>query len=300
MIKNLSAHKKTVFLGCFYMVLTVFMFGLGNALVKVIAAEIPVIQILFFRAILAVAMLWGYFKVTNKPHLMKSQNIKLQLGRGAIGFFSLYTLFLSFQLLPITDATALSFATPLFITMLSVPLLKEKVSMPCWIAVIIGFLGVSYMADPTGNVTLLGSAAAIVSAFLEGTVMILSRTLSKKDHPLTSVFYHVVVISLFAACFMPFYWEPVSWSLFLLLVLLTFISNLGQIFVVFAYSKAPAVVIAPILYTLIIWGGLFGYFFWGERLNEHLLLGLPVVILSGLYIIYQEFKAHKEHTPEMG
>ncbi len=300
MTKGQFSHKKELFIGCFYMIAAVFMFGLGNALVKKITAEIPVIQVLFFRATWALAMLWVYFNFVKKKYLMKSHNMKLQLWRGAIGFFSLYTLFLSFELLPMTDATALSFATPLFITLLSVPLLKERVDGKCWMAVIVGFIGVTYIADPTGNVTLIGSGAAVISAFLEGVVMILSRILSKKDHPLTSVFYHVLVIAPMAACLVPFYWQPVSLMMGLLLFVLAFVSNLGQVFVVYAYSKAPAVVIAPILYTLIIWGGFFGLVFWGEALSSHLLIGLPIVILSGLYIIYHEFKMRQAHTPEIG
>ncbi len=281
-------NSKQVYLGCFYMFLGIFMFGLGNVLIKKINLEVPVIQTLFVRALLSCLGLAVYFYLFGKKDLFKTHNRALQIVRGVIGFFSLYSLYLSFDLLPLTDATAISFATPLFITALSLPVLKEKVTTPLWIAVCVGFIGVSIMAEPTGHVTLLGAGVAIFSAFFESLVMLFSRLLSRKDAPLTSVFYHATVIAIIAGCLTPFFWVPVSFSMVLYLILFALISCLGQIFVVYAYTTAPAVALAPIIYTLMIWGALFGWFVWGESLSHNLLMGMPIVILSGLYIVRKE------------
>jgi drug/metabolite transporter (DMT)-like permease len=270
------------------MFLGIFMFGLGNVLIKKINLEVPVIQTLFVRAFLSGVGLAAYFYLFGKKELFKTHNRALQIVRGIIGFFSLYSLYLSFDLLPLTDATAISFATPLFITALSFLVLKEKVTTPLWVAVCIGFIGVSIMAEPTGHVTLLGAGVAIFSAFFESLVMLFSRLLSRKDAPLTSVFYHATVIAIIAGCLTPFFWVPVSFSTMLLLILFSLISCLGQIFVVYAYSTAPAVALAPIIYTLMIWGALFGWFVWGESLSHNLLIGMPIVILTGLYIVRKE------------
>lgn len=270
------------------MFLGIFMFGLGNVLIKKINLEVPVIQTLFVRAFLSCLGLFAYFYFFGKKELLKTQNRPLQIIRGVIGFFSLYTLYLSFDLLPLTDATAISFAAPLFITALSFLVLKEKVTTPLWVAVCVGFIGVSIMAEPTGHVTLLGAGVAIFSAFFESLVMLFSRLLGRKDAPLTSVFYHAAIIALIAGCLTPFFWVPVSFFTTLLLILFSLISCLGQIFVVYAYTTAPAVALAPIIYTLMIWGALFGWFVWGESLSRNLLIGMPIVILSGLYIVRKE------------
>jgi drug/metabolite transporter (DMT)-like permease len=284
----MQTKSKQVYLGCLYMFLGIFMFGLGNVLIKKINLEVPVIQTLFVRAFLSGVGLAAYFYFFGKKELFKTHNRPLQIIRGVIGFFSLYTLYLSFDLLPLTDATAISFATPLFITALSFLVLKEKVTAPLWIAVCVGFIGVSIMAEPTGHVTLLGAGVAIFSAFFESLVMLFSRLLSRKDAPLTSVFYHATVIAIIAGCLTPFFWVPVSFSTMLLLILFSLISCLGQIFVVYAYTTAPAVALAPIIYTLMIWGALFGWFVWGESLSHNLLIGMPIVILTGLYIVRKE------------
>lgn len=268
-----------------------FMFSIGNVLIKFTSVNLPVIEVLFFRGILSVFMLLGFLLLTNKICLLKSNMPSLQAFRGIIGFISGYFLFLSFDLLPLTDATAISFASPLFITMLSIPLLKEKISTRLWVAIVIGFAGVSYLAHPTGQVTFMGAAAALISAFLEGLIMVVSRMLSNKgDAPLASVFYHTFFIGTLAAFFVPFSWVAPNWTSSLQLFGIALTGTLGQLFVVLAYKYAPAAVVAPVIYTLIIWSGIFGYIFWGEKPDLDMLLGLPIVVLSGLYIILQELK----------
>lgn len=285
---SLPKTSTAVWKGALYMALAMFLFGIGNALVKETAAECSVIQIIFFRSVWALVTLFIYAAYSQKLSLFKTQKLSYQLLRGTIGFISLCAMFYSFDVLPLTDGTALAFAAPLFITALSYPLLKERVGWKIWIAVFIGFMGVSIMANPSGNITFMGGLAGILSAFLEATIAIMGRQLSRTDSPVTTTFYHTLVLTILAALLVPFFWGSISSMNFLLLIAIGLVSAIGQVFMVLAYSMAPAAVIAPLLYTLMIWASLFGYLRWDESLGLNLLLGTPIVIAAGAYIIYQQ------------
>ncbi len=292
----IKSNKRQLIAGALCMLAAVFCFGIGNVLVKIECERINVMQVVFARCLLATLFMVAYFATGNRASYYQTKNPKLQILRGFIGFISMSTLFISFDLLPMMDATAISFATPLFISLLSLPMLKERMSLSQWIAIFIGFAGVIVICNPSGNVTAMGASAAFLSAIIEAVVMIMSRQLGKYDRPLTSVFYHGLVIALFSSFFMPFVWTCPTFIDFIFLIATAAVCCAGQIFVVYAYNLAPASVVAPLLYTLILWGALFGYVIWGETLTANLIYGMPVVILSGLYVIYQESRKVKETT----
>ncbi len=289
--------KVAAYVGCASLAMGMLMFGIGNALIKKTSEELPVIEVVFMRSMFSVLYMFLYLVLAGKLHWLKSHNPKLQITRGVVGFFGLYTLFWSFSLLPLPEATAFTFASTPFITALSYPMLKEKVGVPRWVAVIVGFIGVLIIARPTGDVTMLGATVAISSAAIESMIMVWARLL-KKDKPVTSVFYHTGIIALIALFILPFQWVTPSMENVFALAMLGLVSCLGHIFIVYAYSIAPAVVVAPMLYTLIIWGALFGYIFWGETLSSSLIFGVPLIVASGLYIVHREKIRKVEHIPE--
>jgi len=284
-------QKSKVLVGALYMTLAMFLFGIGNGLVKETAQDCTVTQIIFFRSLWALATLVVYMFVAKKFSLIKTHKLPQQLSRGLIGFVSLCAMYYSFDVLPLTDGTALVFASPLFITALAYPLLKEHVELKIWVAIFIGFAGVSIMANPSGHVTFAGVSAGILSAFLEAVIAIMARKLSSTEHPITTTFYHTLVLTVVAGALVPFFWNPISLSSFVLLIVLGVLSAIGQVFMVSAYSMAPAAVVAPLLYTLMVWAAILGYFRWDESFRIHLLVGAPIVIVSGVYIIYRESRA---------
>lgn len=285
-----KSNKKKVFMGAFFMLLTMMIFGMGNAFIKEVGEENHVMQIVFFRCTWVLVCIVGFLVSTKSLHLLKTTQLKLQMLRGFIGFFSMYAMFYSFDALPLTDSTVLVFASPLFITALSYPLLKEKVGLKRWIAVFVGFFGVFIMAQPSGKVTLLGVAAGLFSAFLEAVIGNMARMLSKEDHPITTVFYHTFIIWVISIFFVPFCWQPIQMENHIFLCILGALAAIGQVFLVKAYSLAPVSVVAPLLYTLIIWTSIIGYFRWGEKLGKEILIGGPFVIGAGIYIVYQAAK----------
>lgn len=298
LLKDMS-RQKAAYIGCLSLCFGMFMFGIGNALIKEASETLPSVEVVLLRSIFSVSYMFLFLLFTGKLHWLKSHNYPLQIGRGIIGFFGLWTLFLSLKILPMPEATTFTFLSPFIITALSGPLLKEKVSFQRWIAVAVGFTGVLIVAQPSGDVTLYGASIALISATIEGGVMLMARLL-KKDKPVTSVFFHTGIIALIAMIYLFFSgeWQTPTFHNIITVASLGLVSCLGHVSIVYAYSIAPAVVVAPMLYTLIFWGALFGYIFWGETISSMMILGVPLIVGSGIYIVHREKKEHTPHTTE--
>jgi drug/metabolite transporter (DMT)-like permease len=146
-------------------------------------------------------------------------------------------------------------------------------------------------------VTIFGAAIALTSAVIEAFIMLMARLL-KKDKPITSVFYHTSIIALIALAYLAITGDfkmPTMYNI-LTTAALGLVSCLGHNSIVYAYSIAPAVVVAPMLYTLIIWGAVFGYIFWGETVSTMLIVAVPLIVGSGIYIVRREKIERVTHT----
>ena len=267
-----------------------FFFGITNAVAKGTGNDLPLTEIIFFRSLVASLCMLFYARFQKTHHLLKTHHPKTQLLRGTLGFFQLYFLYWSFAALPMADATALSFATTLFVTALSVPFLKEKVNAPRWIATTIGFLGVVAISRPTGDLNAGGAVAAVISAFLEAMVMIYACRLGKHDKAFTTVFYYTLVTCFLGLLTLPFVWVTPTFNQISLITLLGIAGTSGHILIARSYQLAPAPVVAPMFYTLLLWGIIFGYLFWGEIPSLYALSGAAVIIACGLFIVRQEQK----------
>ncbi len=298
MIKNTLSRKKAAYLGVALVALGMFLFNIGNAVAKEASEVLSIAQVIFLRCCFGITMLSGYALFKGDLSLLKTKRLPLQLTRGLIGFLGLFFLFQSCNLLPLSEATAISFAATIFITALSVPLLKEHVGIHRWVAVLVGFVGILIVIKPTGNVNFLGAAAGLASAVFEALIMILARILGREDEAFTTVFYHTLVCLVLSGLICLFGWTPPTMAHVMMLAGLGVAGVMGHVVITKAYGIAPAVVVAPILYTMIIWGGLTGYFVWGEVPEPSFYLGVLLVIASGIYIVYRETKQQVPHVQE--
>jgi len=292
------SHTKTVYLGCLCMILGMFFFGITNAVAKATANDLPANELIFFRGLISSFLMLIYAKFRKSENLLKVNNPKQQIWRGSLGFFQLVFLYWSFALLPMADATAISFATTLFVTALAFPMLKEIVGPHRWTATIIGFSGVLFIAHPSGHLGFEGAAFAILAAFLEAVVMIYASRFGKDTKAFTTVFYYTVTTCVIGGLLCPFFWVTPTLSQILLMTLLGFAGTMGHIFIAMSYRFAEATIVAPMFYTLMIWGVIFGDVFFGEKPTLDVLLGSALIIACGLYIVHRERKKHLKHIPE--
>ncbi|MBS0185781.1 MAG: DMT family transporter [Proteobacteria bacterium] len=282
--------------GILSMLLAFFFFGIGNALVKDTTQTYSISQILSIRSftILLPLLFYIFFiqKKTKPFTVFKTENLKSHFFRGFLVIVSLWCIFAGLGLLPLANATVLGFTNVLFMSIISIPFLKEKVSFPQWIAIFIGFSGVLVIARPgsdLSNFIELGAIFMLIGGLLDGMVLLYPRKMGKKDSVLTILVYYALFSLFFGLCLMVFEgWVPIASSEDLLfLVGVGFFSLLGQLFATQAFQYAPAGLLSPLIYSILIWSALFGYLIWGEIPDIYTFIGAAILIGSGCYVIYK-------------
>lgn len=273
-----------------------FLFALMNLFVKLAAEDgVPIPQVMFFRNFIGMIPVLWLITQRRDWSLFKTQRLSGHFVRGFVGFFSMCCIFWSLHLLPLANATAIHFASPLILTSLSVVLLDEKVGPHRWTAVLVGLAAVLFMLQPAGDGDPLGSLVAMCAAILMAFAMIAIRKLSNSEHSLTIVFYFTVFSSLMSAAWMFFVWVTPSWPTLLCLIATGLIGGVGQILVTYAYSKGPAAYVSSFSYFAIVIAAAFDFLIWEHIPVWQVWVGSPVVIASGLYIVWRETK--KKYTP---
>lgn len=267
----------------------VSLFAVMNMLVKFGAESHSVPQLLFFRnAMGLIPVLLLIWRSPQSWNLLKTRRHKGHFVRSFVGVVSMACFFWSFALLPLADATAIHFAAPLILTALSVFLLKEKVGIHRWAAVIIGLGAVLFMLGPAGDGNIHGSLVALSAAVLSAFAMIAIRKLGSTEHALTIVFYFTAYSTVFTGIAMMFAWQPLDWHSLWLLAGIGLFGGCGQVLLTYAYAHAPAAYVSPFNYLAIVYAAAFDMVMWGVVPDWHIVLGSSVVIGTGLYIVFRE------------
>ena len=300
--------KTNVIAGIVAMLVAMFIFASLNALVKHLSGTYSIWQIVFFRfafgiiptSIMILMDSKGSKQMpTAKPSPLVMNNPVVVIGIGVLAAFAIYVLFQAFKIGRLADVTALAYSSIIFLTILSVPLLKEKVGWRRWAAVVVGFSGILLMASPDTNIQ-LGSLLGIGFAFLDAILMILIRIATKNNRTSTIAFYTSVTAALVAFPFVITDFQMPATSIDLMILMFLGIGGgIGQIFLTRSYSLAPAVAVAPMIYTSMIWGAIYGVVLFGESITLHLVTGAVIVVLSSLYIMYREHIEHKNPASDL-
>ncbi len=268
---------------------SIALFAVMNVCVKLSAATHSVVEIMFFRNLMAAVPVM--ILIRNHPQgwaLLKTSRPLGHFTRGAVGICGMAFFFMSFSRLPLADATALSFATPLVLTALSVPFLGEKVGIFRWAAVIAGFIGVLIIAKPSGNADLTGIAIALSGAVMSAFAMMMVRKLGSSEHALTIVLYFSLFGTMCSAVALPWFWSTPTAESLLWLCLTGLAGGGAQVLLTQAYALAPAAYVSPFSYLAIIFAAVFGWGIWGEVPSMNVAVGSAIVVGSGLFILYRE------------
>jgi drug/metabolite transporter (DMT)-like permease len=192
------------------------------------------------------------------------------------------------RFLPVADATAIYFISPILIMALSIPFLGEVVGWRRWSAAFVGLLGVIIVIRPgTGA---FGAAAflPVLSATCWASAAIVTRKMSGRDHPLTTLAYSALVGFLVLSVILPFVWVTPGWESVGIGLCVGIVSTIGHWLVILAYRHASASGIAPFSYVQLIWAGALGYLVFGALPDAWTILGAGIIAASGLYTAYRE------------
>jgi drug/metabolite transporter (DMT)-like permease len=205
--------------------------------------------------------------------------------------------FLALTMLPLAEQTALTYTTPLFVTLLSIPLLAEKVGIHRWSAVILGFIGIMVIALGQGafqgggwpeKAVMIGMAVAVSQGVWSALTTLLVRNLSATESSTTIVLWQSLLMTAFTAVALPFVWTtPNAWEL-LILILVGLVGGVAQVMLTEAYASAEVSSLGPYSYTSILWAVGLGWLIWGDMPTIATIIGAVLIVLSGLYILHRE------------
>jgi drug/metabolite transporter (DMT)-like permease len=274
--------------GIVYMIASVFVFTLANAMVKWLVADYPITQVIFVRCLFALLPCGVLLATQGGWSVMRTRRLKDHVLRAASQFVGMLCIFTAFRLMPLADAVAIQFASPLFLTVLSIFLLGERVGLHRWSAVLVGFAGVLVMVQPGPGLFASGAVFALGNALISASVTIAMRRMSLTESTTALVAWQALFTLIFSLCLLPFGWVmPDFWALSLMAGA-GVLSGVGQFCWTQAFRFAPAAVAAPFSYMAMIWALGIGFVVWGDLPTLPLLAGGVVVAGSGFYILYRE------------
>jgi len=282
-------------LGFLYMFLSVCIFSVMDLLVKW-SSDYPTGEVLFFRGFFGLLPTYFLIPKNKLKTFYTTKRSKEHLFRCLMGLMALIAIVIALRELPLAVVVSLSYAAPLFITVLSIFLLSEKVGVFRWLAVMIGFIGVIIIAEPgfkgMNYLYFLPLIFCIGMAFVTITIRKLSTT---EPIWLISIFF-TITISIAGLATIPMGWIIPNFQDFILLALIGVTGGSANLFLTQSYKLSEVSLVAPLKYLALIFAIVFGYLIWNEIPTVKTLLGASLVILASLIIFKREIY-HKQKIP---
>jgi drug/metabolite transporter (DMT)-like permease len=280
-------------------------FTLMGAVVRFLSQGLPLGEIVFARSAIAIIPLFLMLAWRNElSAALRTKNPRAHLTRSVTGAFAMFLNFAALAFLPLAEATAIGFATPLFTVLLSAMFLGEVVRVRRWTAVGVGLMGVLVMLSPhlggapSEGTSAFGALLAIAGAFAVAIAMTQVRHLSRTETTASLVFYFSIVSALSGLATLPWGWLVPTPGQAALMLAMGFLGGVGQILITESYRHAPASVVAPFAYTGMIYSIVIGYLWFGEVPQPIVLAGAAIVIAAGLFVIWRERRLGLDRTAE--
>jgi drug/metabolite transporter (DMT)-like permease len=265
----------------------------NDAFAKILTETYSVVEISFLRNILALPIILTAIASFVGVSALSSRHIRLHAFRGLLVFGASVCFFLGLKVLPLAEATALIFVSPIFITALSVPLLGEHVGWRRWSAVAVGFVGMLIIVQPGAAAFQPASLLVVAGALFYALVMLSTRWVHLSESTWTLMLYTVLFTLLYSSVVVPFVWVTPALADIPLFLGMAVFGTIGVTLISHAFRLAPAAVVAPFDYTALIWASVLGWIVWNEVPGFWVYGGALVIIASGLFIVIRE----RDRTP---
>jgi drug/metabolite transporter (DMT)-like permease len=293
------------FLGIALKVASTFVFTAMATLIKLVSDRYPVGEITFFRSLFALIPVFVWVAWRRQfPAVFRTERIVGHVLRSIAGAIAMFCGFSALANLPIADATAIGYASPLITVVLAVILLGERVHFYRWTAVAVGLAGVLVIlsdyvgpeASPHSERSAVGAAFAVASAFAGALASTQVRVLTRYEGAATIVVYFSIFTALFSLVTLPFDWVLPGVDDAALLVLAGICGGIGQVLLTQSYRFGEASIIAPFDYTSMIWVLIVSSVVFATWPSPTVLIGTAIVISAGLFVIFRERRLGIERT----
>jgi len=270
---------------------TVFL-GISDVTAKYLSATLPSIEIAWIRFV-AFALIMVPAMLPGSPlYALHTDRRGLQLMRGVALLGSSLFFISGLRFLPIAEASATGFVSPLFVTALSILFLSERVGVRRWLATAVGLIGVLIILRPGSGAFHPAAVFPLVSALAWACTLIMTRMMSGRDRAITTMTYSSIAGVCVLSALVPFVWVTPSWHDILFGIFIGIASTAGQWIVVLAFRYADASVLAPFSYTQLLWVSILGFVIFGEIPDIWTVVGAVFIVASGLYTAHRERVRH--------
>jgi len=283
-----SIDNNGVMLGIVLAILAGFLFVSSDTVVKLARQDLHVAMVVWGRFTAHFLLMLFLFPGRKINKLFKVNNFKLVIFRGILLLLCTCLFFTAIGYIGLAEANSIMFISPFFVVALSIPLLKEKVGIRRWSAVIIGFIGIVIILRPGFQEIHWAYFLIIGVAFFFALFTILTRTLSFTETAISMWFYTALVGMVGSSTIVWYYWQTPTLSQSLMLLFIGAIGGGSHYIVIKAYQRASASMLAPFQYFQIIWATIYGLLVFDVAPDGWTWLGTAIIIASGLYVWSRE------------
>lgn len=286
-------HSHHPVLGILLKLASVLLLAGMAACVKGLGAAIPAGQVVFFRGSISLLVVAVVAWRSGGLERLKTRNWRAHASRSLAGTFSMFCWFAALGMIPLAEMTAISFTVPLFLTVLAMLLLGERIHAYRWTALAMGFAGVLVIVGPQlvearGNA--LGALVGLTSSTTAAFALMFLRRMSGHEHVFTITFYFFLTATVCAALTMLFgNWRLPDATQWVLLGLTGVLGAFGQLLMTYSYRYAEASLIAPLDYVSMLVAVALGFYLFGEIPHVATWIGAPLVIAAGAIILWREY-----------
>lgn len=282
--------------GTLLVVLAVGIFAVMDTIAKYLARSYPVSGVVWARYAANLLVLLAFLAARGELGRLRTARPGLQVMRGLLLAGASLFYFTSLTVLPLAEAAAIGFVMPLFLALLAVPMLGERMDGARLAAVFVGLAGALVIVRPGAAVFTPYALLPVGMALCNALYQILTRKVAGVEHPLTSLLWGAIVGAVLLSFTLPFAWvtptEPVHW---MLLGVIGVLASVGHFILIRAYDYASATGLAPFFYTQLVWVMLLGWLVFGDFPDGWSLLGMGIIVASGIFLVgRQRLAVHRD------
>ncbi|KPK39795.1 MAG: hypothetical protein AMJ69_04545 [Gammaproteobacteria bacterium SG8_47] len=284
-------YRQNLLLGAVLMIAAEFLFASMGAAVKAAAAELPNEVIVFVRNVLGLLILLPLLARGGLPRL-RTQVFHLHLLRAVAGLAAMYCFFYALAHLHLAEGMLLKMTAPIFMPIVAWLWLTERLPAYATLAIPLGFAGVMLVLRPEGDfnwIAVIGVLGGALAAIAQTSL----RRLGRSEPTVRVVFYFSLLAALFSALPMVWAWQTPTPALWVSLAVVALTGTLGQLLLTRGYAVAATGRLAPFIYFSVVFGALYGYWLWDERLHLSFVLGATLIAIGGVLAV----RARERTTP---
>ena len=286
-----SVSQKSQLIGILLLVIAMAMFSSKDTLVKLMDGYYSPVVVMWAQMSFASLFFTPIIAVKYGPDSLWPKTPSLQIMRATSVVTGIGMFYWSISLIPLAEATAITFVAPLITTSLSPVMLNEKIGLRRWTAVLAGFVGILIVLRPEFNGDRLGYLIAFGAGIMIGVFYAFNRLLAGEAPPLVNQTYSSIIGALLLTPFIFSVWVPLRSEDMVLILSFCAIAALGQTCLFSSFLHGEASILAPLTLSQIVFATLFGYLFFNEFPDNVSILGIIVVISSAVYIAIRETRS---------